>query len=381
MKNIVFLVFLAAAPGAAREPAPAAPRVTSPQEEPGANVPSIPWEDPARKLRAAAAGGVGVCEAVAFPLTLVPGVGSIASSVVDWACLVPAALAVDYVGTFHAGSASHLWQPLLALVAAKVYRSMVFTAGVAVMVGAGLLFTGGVTAALVALGAPYYLPVALTGVLTGVGVTFLATRALERWGSDALFGLVYGALASPLRTPEEHQAAETSALIAPPLGPFARAFALLAAASGAEPASEPRFAIPVAGPLYKSAARAEVVEQATLRVGTDILHEAPASPAALHRSAVVTSFAEGALGAAGHALLLGGAGILLTGTLMAALTDEKRGDTGEYATWAAGVGGVGVVIAGGGVACVLLRQVPRVLRAVLVPAAFGLWPAAAAEEP
>lgn len=331
------------------------------------------WEEPERKLRAAAAGGVGVCEAVAFPLTLVPGIGTIASSVVDWACLVPAALAVDYVGTFHAGSASHLWQPLLALLAAKIYRSAVFTAGLGVMVGAGLLFAGGASATLIALGVPYYLPIALTGVLTGVGFTFLAVRALERWGSDTLFGLVYGALATPLRTPEAQRDAEASAFLSPPLGALSRAFALLAAASGAEPTPAPRFAIPVAGPLYKSAAKAEAVEQAVLRVGADVLHEAPASPEGLHRAATVTSLAEGVLGAAGQALLLAGAGIFVTGTAVAVIAYEERQDAGEYASWAGGVGGVGVVVAGGGVACVLLRQVPRVLRAVWAPAAFGLW--------
>lgn len=373
MNTLGIMVFLSASSAAAPEVPAAASPLLATGAAPAPEASSPAWEEPERKLRAAAAGGVGVCEAVAFPLTLVPGVGSIASSVVDWACLVPAALAVDYVGTFHAGSASHLWQPLLALLVAKIYRSAVFSAGLGVMVGAGLLFAGGASATLIALSMPYYLPIALTGVLTWAGATFLTARALERWGSDVLFGLVYGALATPLRTADEQRAAEAAAFIAPPLGPLSRAFALFAAASGAKPAPAPRFAIPVLGPLYKSAARAEAAEQAVLRVGADILHEAPASPDGVQRAATMTSLAEGILGAASHALLLAGAGIFLTGTAAAAIGYERRQDAGEYAAWAGGLGGVGVVVAGGGFACALVQQVPRVLRAVLVPAAFGIW--------
>ena len=81
-------------------------------------------------------------------------------------------------------------------------------------------------------------------------------------------------------------------------------------------------------------------------------------------------------GAVGQALLGVGATIFVVGTILAGLNYQAIEDVTEYVVLAGGLGTLGVFVAGGGVAFILLREIPRIARSLLVPAAFGLWPPA-----
>lgn len=373
-----------AAPGTGTEAAPAPDDVAEPPEvEADLYAPvagPVPWEDPDRKIAATARGAIDACETVAFPLTLIPGIGSIAGSVIEWACLVPAALAIDYVGVNHTGQESFLWQPLLALLAAKLYRAVVLTVGITAIALSAALYVTVVSAALVVANASYYIPIGLTGVITVIGAMILGMNVIEKVGSDLIFLGTYKTLANTLTTPAEAAAAQERAWVKPPPGPFGRSLALLSAAAGAEPRGEWTHAIPVAGPLFRANAKADAVEQATLQVGRDVLGERPQYPEELHMTAELTTWTEAIFGAVGQALLGVGATIFVAGTILSAVSYEQNADVVEFALVAGGIGSAGVFVAGGGVVFILLRQVPRIVRGLFVPAAFGLWPPPEEEE-
>ncbi len=365
----------AAEPKPEAEPESAAP--PPPVVDPNAPVArSVPWEDPVEKLAATSTGAVDACETAAFPLTFLPGVGSVASSLIEWVCLIPAALAIDYVGVHHAGYESFLWQPLAALLLAKLWRGFVLVAGWTTIIATGFLFGTVVSAALALGGAAAYIPVGLTGVLTLAGGMIMAMSFLKKRGSEFVFTATYTNLANQLSTPVETLEAQDRAWIKPPPGPFGRAYSLLSAAAGAEPERSWAHGIPVAGPLFRAGAKAEAVEEATLQVGRDVLGERPQYPDELRMAAEIASYTEGVFGAVGQALLGAGAVVFVTGTVLAALSYQANEDLTEYGVVIGGLGGLGVAVAGTGVTLILLREVPRIARSLLVPAAFGLCPPA-----
>lgn len=332
------------------------------------------WPNPTKKLAQTSLGAVDACETVAFPLTFLPGIGSLASSLIEWVCLVPAALAIDYVAVHHAGYESFLWPPLVALLLAKLYRGVVLVAGITAIAATAVVYTTAITTMLLVAGAGHYIPVGLTGVISLIGGLILGMRVIERVGSELVFLATYTNLANELSDPQETARAQEQAFVKPPLDAFSRGYALLAAAAGASPERHWSFGIPLLGPLFHAGARAEAVEDALLLVGRDVLHETPQHPDLMRATAQVTSYAEGALTAAGQALLTIGGGIFVAGTVVAALAYQSNEDLVEYGAWLGGLGAVGVAIATGGVLCVLARQIPRVARSLLAPAAFGLLP-------
>ena len=112
-------------PAATPTPTPTAPTVA----------PTTRWEPFDREAARTADGSLDVCATMVFPLTFVPGVGDIVGTISDWLCIVPAALAVDYVGTWHGGRESHFWQPVLALVLKKVWETVLDTPIMVVTIG------------------------------------------------------------------------------------------------------------------------------------------------------------------------------------------------------------------------------------------------------
>jgi len=347
--------------------------VSAPAEPAAAEAESGQWQDAERFLPEMAEGGVDACETVAFPLTLLPAVGSIAASLVEWVCLIPAAMAVDYYGLWHAGTESFLWQPLIGLLVAKIWRDVALVVGLTVggfSAAAYLIVVAGVLGANDAL---YYFPVGLTGLITLIGGIVIATRWAQKRGSSFLFQASYFGLSKKLDDGEQALAQE-KAWYKPPPDPFFRAYALMSAASGAEPERELIFLIPVVGPLFKAPAKATAVDDAMIRIGRDVLREEPQHEDAMRLMSSSMSWTEGALGAGGQALLVTSAGIFVAATLGAAVTYEQNADVGEYALILFGVGSTGVVVAAGGLGLILLREAPRLVRNLTVPLAFGLLP-------
>jgi hypothetical protein len=376
LKTMTFFAVLAVAPAALAQTAEAEPAPKAAHEH---TTDDLLWDDPERQMGEMAKGAVDVCETVTAPLTLVPGIGEIASATLDWICLLPAAFAIDYLGAYHAGASSFVWQPLLGLLIAKAWRGIVLVAGVAAGVGVGLLGLAPALGVLAAT-APEYTLVAITGYLTFIGGLVIVTRWLQKRGSSFLFEKTYFGLSRRLNSEAERLDAQEEAWVKHPPGPFFRAYTLMAAAAGAEPKGGLVTAIPVAGPLFRAPAKADAIEAAMLRVGEKTLHETPQHPEAMRASAVVTSWVEGGLGAGGQALLVAGGALFATGTVLAAIAWGQNQDLGEYATIVLGLGGTGIVVAGGGVVLILAREVPRLLRNLLVPAGFGYLPPASEEE-
>lgn len=335
------------------------------------------WPDADEDAKDTAEGAIKVCESLTFPLTLIPAAGSVISSVVEWGCLIPAALAVDYVGVHHGQRPGFLWQALLALVAAKLARTVVLYTAVAGAIAAGVLYTTVAIVTLTSMNAAYYIPVGITGLLTLGGVTAIGIHQLRKLTDRAVFSAVYFSLTPPATDEEELKRAREEAWLKPPLDPISRAYGLMTVAAAADFERDWTFAIPVAGPLFKASARAEALKADMRRVGRDVLGEAPQSPEAMDTAIDLVTASEGWLEAGSHALLLGGGVIFVAGTVSATMAwyaYQNGEDIKLQASIAGGLGTVGVFVAGGGVVLLALREVPRVLRPIAVPMAFGFLP-------
>ncbi|MCP4500651.1 MAG: hypothetical protein GY822_11890, partial [Deltaproteobacteria bacterium] len=76
------------------------------------------------------------------------------SSVFEWACLIPAAIAVDYTAAHHGNQSSFIWQATIALIFAKLYREIVKYTGIVGAIGLGLVGVGMIAPTLLAGFAP-----------------------------------------------------------------------------------------------------------------------------------------------------------------------------------------------------------------------------------
>jgi len=341
----------------------------------------------------AAFGSIETCEAITFPLTFLPGIGSVLSSVFEWACLIPGAMAVDYTAIHHGKNESFIWQATTALIVAKLWREAMKYAGIAgaiglAGVGVGLMVPTALQAVpgLAALPAipGYYLPVALAGVVTFGGFSFIVWKKIRNVGTDWLFTGTYHLLAGDLTTEEKRQDAMKNALIKwPPTG-WNRAWALMATSAGTEPERKLHFYIPVIGAWNKAMARADAVKASMRRVSNDVLAEGGKIRAGAldEMDGMITTMAviEGGLAASAQACLIAGGALFIGGTLAAAVQYQSDEDFGTYAVVAGVTGGVGIAVASTGVGLLLVREIPKALRPLAVPAVYGLFPPEAGEE-
>jgi len=367
-------------PDAPRDAASDAPR-DAPSDAPPDEFETVQWEDADTRLPQFARGALGACEAIIFPITFLPLIGELATAVSEWFCLVPAALTVDYLGTFHGGRGTSFWQPLTALFLAKLWRDAALITGFGVGLSAVLAFSTvfGVASALVLLspgdaardGAAYLPTIGLTGLLTVVGLSVVATQWAQDTGGDIVFEQVYFRLSDDKRHPDAVAAARERAFLRPPPDPYSRAYSLLVATVASEPAGDWRHAIPVAGPLFRAGATAEAVEADIRSFGRDVLHEEPQHPEALTELARTTSYVEGVLNAGGQALLLLGGAAFVTGLVAAPVVFSASGDAGQYAVIGAGLGTSAALVAGSGLFLLLLAEIPRITRNLSIPLAFG----------
>ncbi len=294
-------------------------------------------------------------------------------SVAEWACLFPGALAVDYTQAFHGNRDSLLWQAGAALVMAKLWREVWKYAGIAAIVGLVAAGVGAGTA--LALVAPYYIPVAIAGLVTAGGAGFLLWKRLRAAGASGLFSLTYWLFTGEFESEAHRQEVQDRAPVKYRVEGMNRAWALMATAAGAQPERELWFYIPIFGAWGKAMARAEAVKAAMRRTGDDVLDEErvrdPEVYVAMDNVIDTFAYAEGGLMATAHVLLLGGGLLFTVGTGFAALQYQERNELGNYAILAGTTGTIGIVVASGGLVALGLREIVKAFRPFAAPFAYG----------
>ncbi len=368
-------------------PAPPPPPGANPTydpEHPRRSQPRV--EHPEAQGGKLAAGSIEICDTLTAPLGLIPTVGSAMGFVLEWACLVPGALAMDYTQLYHGGKDGDVWEAGVALVLAKLWRDLtrwpvVIGIGALGLTAAAVVIALAVTGALVPqaniLGVPpEYAPVALTGILVGSGATFIVMRKLRKWGQAKIFDIVYGLLADDFDSPQQQQAAQDEAWMYPPLNGAERLWALAAMAGGSDPDRSWWYMIPIAGRYGKAYAMSEELKTDMRQVARDGLHEDrdDESLAGMDTMIDVLAYTEGSLAALADVLLLAGGVAFAGGSVVAAASYGQTQNVQLYAGLLLGIGAVGVLSAGTGVVLLLAREIPRFLRPILVPVAYGAMP-------
>jgi hypothetical protein len=373
----------------ASSPAPTAPSVppaveagsattghlpSSSKIEPGTDAAARGWEDSDGAVEIAARGSIEMCEAITLPLVLLPGVGDVIGTVVEWACLIPGVLAVQYTEVHHGQRDILFWQPAVALLAAKLFRDLVQYPAIALAVAAGVGYALIAIPALTLTGAWYFIPVGVAGLVTAGGLGYLAFYKLREKGADWVFETSYALLAHGTMSPQQQAAAREGSWVKPPLIGWPRAWALLAAAAGTEVPFTLLQWIPVAGPWFKASNWAAASKAVMRQTGREVLSDRPRDLASMDSAIDAFATTDAVLGSAGQAMLLGGGVLFFAGTIFAGLQYQTSEDVGQYATIAATTGTTGVVVAATGLGLVLLRLVPRAVRPFVIPALYGFEP-------
>ncbi|MFH1812012.1 MAG: hypothetical protein ABIJ09_24955 [Pseudomonadota bacterium] len=359
----------AAPPPSAPAPAPVATPPQPPAAVASGEAPQKGWQESDQAVEISVRGSIEMCEAITLPLVLLPGVGDVIGTVVEWACLLPAVLAVQYVETYHGERDILFWQPAVALVLAKGFRDLVTYPALAIAIAAGLSYAVLAIPALIV--APYFIPVGVAGLLTLGGLGYLGYVKLRDKGSDWVFETSYALLAHGHVTAEQQRAAQQGSWVKPPLTGWTRAWALLAAAGGAEPEFTLLQWIPVAGPWIKSQRWADSAKAVMRQTGREVLSDATRDLEPMDSAIDAFALTDGVLGSAGQTLLVTGGVLFFAGTIFAGLEYQSTSNLGQYAAIAATTGTVGVGVAATGLALVLLRVIPRALRPFVIPALYG----------
>ncbi|MBN2362413.1 MAG: hypothetical protein JXR83_23375 [Deltaproteobacteria bacterium] len=356
-----------AAAAATATPAPARPA------GPPATGSTVRWPDADDTAEALAEGSIEACSTIVMPLTLIPGVGEVVGTVVEWACLVPALLAIDYVQAHHGRRDSFLWQPAVALVAQKLFRDLLEVPTIAGIVALALVYGAVAVPALIFY--PAFIPVGVAGLISLGGIAYVFMHKFKEHAGDWVFESVYRLLTSEVAPPKTGQLAER-AWIKPPLNPFFRAGALLATAGGAKAHHRWSFWIPVVGAVVKSDAQRAAFKEQIRRTGRDLLGESEHDYHGVDTAIDILVGARGWMGAIGQALLFGGAALFFVGTTTAAVDLTANRDMQRYAAVVLATGITGVAAAGGGALLILAREIPEKLWLFTVPLVYGICPPA-----
>lgn len=331
-------------------------------------------------------GAMQTCEMTVLPVTIIPVVGPVASALVAWACIGPAAFTVDYLGIFHGGHGTNLWQPLVALVAGKLVHDIVLIGGVLATAGAYTLFFASFTvldSALlvapsdVAAQAATYVPMlTLGGLIALTGGAYFGGR----WAQDAagrfVFESGYRWLSGFVHDPKDVARAKRVTVLSPPLDPVSRAYGLLVTAWAVSPDEDLRDLLPIVGPVVTADEKAAAVGEGVRKFGREVLDEDVQHPDALSHLIGITVQTEAWLTAVAHLAFISAGLSFLTGLALAPVLYSESGAVLEYA-FVGGSAVLGALYLGvvGGVA-IGLAQVPRAVRGVGIPIAFGLVPPA-----
>lgn len=356
-------------------PATAAAPVTAaaPASQPGplAVGSTVRWPDADDTAESLAEGSIEACTTIVMPLTLIPGVGEVIGTVVEWACLVPALFAIDYVEAHHGRRDSFIWQPAVALVAQKLFRDLLETPTIIGIVALAVLYSAAAVPALIFY--PAFIPVGIAGLISISGIAYVFMYKVKEHAGDWVYNSVYELLTSEVAPDRTRQLAER-ALIKPPLNPFFRAWALLATAGGAKAHHQWYFWIPVVGAVLKADDQRAAFKEQIRRTGNDILGEHQQDYSGADTAIDILVGARGWMGAVGQALLFGGAGLFFVGTTIAAVDLTANGDMQRYATVVLATGITGVVAAASGGALILAREIPEKLWMFVVPLTYGICP-------
>jgi hypothetical protein len=342
------------------------PKTEPPVEQTQPQAPPPPlWDDLEREYEMTAEGGIDVCEALSLPLSLVPGIGDAVGTVSEWICLVPAAIAVDYVAVHHGSRDAYLWQAVVALLAQKLFVDLLDTPFY-IAVGVAVLAAVGVPAAFAFFlpGTSLLLP---TLLVVGGGAALIAPLAwLRDKGGELVFTTLFFALTNQVHG-DEAKAARERSVFKPGMAGFARPYVLMAVAAGTKPEREPIELIPVYGTWSKSMRTGELLKERMRRVGKDVLLDKPDRDLTVMDGTIDTlQFIRGAVGAGGQAIAIGGLGVGLTGVILPATgsVDQQTGDT---------IGFIGLGIAVAGLGIYALSTTADTVRTLAVPCAYGCF--------
>lgn len=361
-----------------------------------------PWDDAAEVTGNLATGTVEICEVLTMPLGWVPEIGTALGIVAEWGCLVPGAIAGDYLQRQHGTQRGHIWQGTLALAVGKVWRdaTRVGVAASIIVTGFGVLVVvagaSGVLGVTVWPVAPLFLPLALAAVVSGGAISYALVREVRKSVQEALFRGTYQLLTRPYPSREAQVQSQQTALLRPRHNIIERNFYLAAMAAGAEAEHRPLHMVPLIGPIARGVNKAHQLQTVLKRVAREDIGENPLSWTALERTTTVLTVSEGVLGSLTQAALVTGSLLAAAGGVMVLAqlplgfvrpTAEVPSTDRWAQTWVhafqragpvailTGLLGVGALaVVSSGVVFLVLREVPKALLPWVVPLVFGPIP-------
>ncbi len=276
------------------------------------------WDDADQFGASLSRGSIGVCEALTTPLGILPYVGFAAAWAIEWFCIVPGALTLDYVAARHGDDPNGAWgEGAAALAAAKLWKDAttipVYIAAGAVFATTAVFLTGLTVASLVAFpisAAWVFVPMAIGAVAAATGGAWVAAEYVRDVGADALFWWVYDGLGDaddqrPQVAKARHEDAE-NAILGPDPNFIGRYWTLASLAAGVKPDAEPLHFVPLAGPIALERDRAAMLKERMHRVASDVFFDSQTEeelePA--HLTIDVVSYASGVVGAVAQGALV-----------------------------------------------------------------------------
>jgi hypothetical protein len=333
--------------------------VPPPPVPPG--IPRTEWLPFNGELARTAEGSLDACEVMALPLTIVPGVGDLVGTVADWLCIVPTAMAVDHVGTFHGRHVSHFWEPALALVVRNLWTTAVDTPIVVVTIAVIVGATSGSIVLSAIGGVP--VTVVVAGSIAVTAATYTALKAARDGVGDLLFVGVYNLLVRETDA-DTAAAAMPSQGIQPGVGGVTGGFGLMATVAGSKAPFSWSHVLPVVGPIWRASERSTDMKLRTRRYGAEVLGVNKRDLSAMDNTADALNAIQGWSTAAAH-VGLGLSGAMVAGALIA----SRSPDTAHLAD---PFGAIGLVAASTAAGAFVVSALAEKVQPIAVPVVFSL---------
>jgi|GEM_PF-1092468 len=340
----------------------------------------VRWSDAPDVALDVGEGSMELCEAITFPLGLIPSVGTVLGIVAEWSCIIPGALSVDHVERFHGERDGLIWQSAVALTAMKLWRDLtrwpvVIAIGAAGLAVAALAVAAAVTLSIAVFPFSFlYLPVVFTGVLTGMGVTYILARKVRKTVAGWIFHGFHALLTPKYKNDAQRLEAQKTALVRAPMNVAERAWFLGSVAAGVDGEHTLMHLIPVVGPMVKAWHHDTALKDVLRRVSKEEFQENRESWTRVDATISTLTIIEGTTGALAHAGLIAGGIIFAGGTGLAAFQFGLKQQALPYAVAAGSAGIAGMVLAGGGLLLLGIRELAKMSEPVLIPLMYGIWP-------